>query len=56
MMTSCITYIRSAREFSVAFRQAVVATTIIELVQNVGDTLDPKIFHHPEPTGLLPLL
>ena len=54
-MTSRMTHTRSAREPSVAPRQAVIATTITEPVQNVGDVPDSEILYHPEPTGLLPL-
>jgi len=50
-----MTRTRSARESSVAPRQAVVATTVAEPVQNVGDAPDPEILHHTEPTGSLPL-
>ena len=52
-MSSRMTHTRSARESSVAPRQAVVATAIAEPVQNVGDAPDPEILHHLEPTGSL---
>jgi len=44
-----MTYTYSARESSVASRQAVIATTVTELIQNVGDIPDPKILYHLEP-------
>src|SRR5262245_52419138 len=54
-MSSRMTRTHSARESSVAPRQAVVATTIAEPVQIVCNAPDPKILHHTEPTGSLPL-